>query len=472
MLINSTVNQSVSLESDGGGSKLYVFGITLVATLGGLLFGYDTAVISGAIGYLKDYFHLDPAAEGFAAASILLGCVFGAVLAGKLSSSLGRKKSLLLAAVLFLIASVGTSLPTEYWQLIVARLIGGIGVGIASMISPMYIAEMAPANIRGKLVSFNQFAIVSGILLSFFVNYMINRPDDPAWCIETGWRIMFLAMAIPSALFFVFMLLVPESPRFLMMKKQEESAFKVLKKVNGEKNAKIIQDSIRDSLEAESKDLHGSIFVKGMLLAVVVGCLLSIFQQITGINTILYYAPEIFKNMGSSSDSAFLQTVIVGIVNVVFTIVAIVSVDKFGRKPLLIIGSFGMAIGMMSLGTFAYTQNLGMGALLSIIFYMASFALSWGPVTWVMISEIFPNSVRSLAMSIAVAAQWIFNFIVSQTFPMMLKDEGLVETFHGGFPFWLYGIMAIISVFVVWRMVPETKGKSLEDMEHMWLNRK
>lgn len=460
----------MSTNTNPNGNKLYAMGITMVATLGGLLFGYDTAVISGAIGYLNEYFQLDAAGEGFAAASILLGCVAGAIVAGSMSSSLGRKRSLIVAALLFIVASVGTALPTQYWQLILARFVGGIGVGIASMISPMYIAEISPANIRGRLVSFNQFAIVFGILLSFFINYLINDPEDIQWCVERGWRIMFLAMAVPSTLFFLLLFLVPESPRWLVMRNRADEAKKVLFKVNGENIGQKIFNDIKTSLENEKRELHGSIFVKGIFGAVVIGCLLSIFQQITGINTILYYAPEIFKNMGSSSDSAFLQTVLVGVVNVLFTIIAILSVDKFGRKPLLLLGSLGMGIGMLGLGTFAFNGNLGLGALVFIMVYIAAFAMSWGPVTWVMVSEIFPNSVRSLAMSIAVAAQWVFNFVVSQTFPMMLRNDTLIEKFNGGFPFFIYGGFAIIAIFFVWLKVPETKGKSLEEMERVWVH--
>lgn len=446
-------------------------GPIMVATLGGLLFGYDTAVISGALGYLNTFFGLDPASEGFAAASILIGCTAGAAIASRLSTALGRKRSLITASLLFLIASVLTAIPQQYWQLIVARFIGGVGVGIASMVSPMYIAEISPAKIRGKLVSFNQFAIVFGILLSFFVNYMLNRPNDLQWCVNTGWRLMFLMMAIPSALFFVFCFFIPESPRWLVINNKETAAYATLERINGTNAAKAILEEIKTALVEEARQLGGNIFARGIFMAVIVGILLSVFQQVTGINTILYFAPEIFKKLGSDNDTSFLQSVIVGVVNVLFTIIAILTVDKSGRKPLLVIGALGMAVGMIGLGMFAYNQNLGMGALVFIMIYIAAFAMSWGPVTWVMISEIFPNSVRSKAMGVAVAAQWISNFFVSQTFPMMLRNPTLEKSFHGGFPFFIYGLMGIVAVFFVWRMVPETKGKTLEEMEQLWIKK-
>lgn len=438
--------------------------ITLVATLGGLLFGYDTAVISGAIGNLKQHFDLSDAAMGWAASSALVGCIFGAVLAAFLSSSLGRKKSLLLAAILFLISAVGTAFPANFNQFILFRIIGGVGVGLASMLSPMYIAEIAPAEKRGQLVSYNQFAIIFGMLLVYFVNYFIALQGNSSWNINTGWRWMFLSEAIPASFFLLLLFLVPASPRWLIMKGRNEEAQQVLLQMNSEEASQQILANIQDSLQ-QKKGTWKDLMKPGLSKLLVIGVFLSVFQQVTGINVFLYYAPEIFKSFGSESNSALLQTILVGAVNLIFTVVAIFTVDKIGRKPLQIIGALGMALCIGMIGFGAYAQNIGSWLLIFVLGYIASFALSWGPVTWVLLSEIFPNKVRSLALSVAVAAQWISNFVVSQTFPMMDGNAYLKNTFHGAFPFWIYGIMGILAALFVYRFVPETKGKSLEELE-------
>jgi SP family xylose:H+ symportor-like MFS transporter len=438
--------------------------ITLVATLGGLLFGYDTAVISGAIGNLKQHFALSDAAMGWAASSALVGCIMGAVLAAFLSSSLGRKKSLVLAAILFLISAIGTAFPASFNQFILFRIIGGLGVGLASMLSPMYIAEIAPADKRGQLVSYNQFAIVFGMLLVYFVNYFIALQGNATWNITTGWRWMFLSEAIPASLFLLMLFFVPSSPRWLMMKGRKAEARQVLLQMNSADTTQQIIANIQDSFQ-QKKGAWRDLLKPGMSKLLIIGIFLSVFQQVTGINVFLYYAPEIFKSFGSGSNSALLQTILVGAVNLVFTIVAIFTVDKIGRKPLQIIGALGMAVCIGTIGFGAYTQNVGAWLLVFVLGYIASFALSWGPVTWVLLSEIFPNKVRSLALSVAVAAQWISNFVVSQTFPMMDGNAYLKNTFHGAFPFWLYGIMGILAALFVYRFVPETKGKSLEELE-------
>ena len=438
--------------------------ITIIATLGGLLFGYDTAVISGAIGNLSQHFKLDAAATGWAASSALVGCIVGALFASPASSSLGRKYSLVIAAILFLVSSVGTAIPTTFTEFVLYRILGGMGVGLASMLSPMYIAEIAPAEKRGQLVSYNQFAIIFGMLLVYFVNYFIALQGDAQWNIETGWRWMFLSGAIPSFLFLVLLFLVPESPRWLVSKQKEDKALEILRTLNTEAEAQRIFENIKNSLNQKKgswQDLGG----KGIPKILIMGILISFFQQATGINVFLYYAPEIFKSFGSGTDTALLQTVLVGAVNLVFTIVAIFTVDKWGRKPLLVVGGIGMTVSIIVIGCGAYFQNVGLWLLVFVLGYIASFALSWGPVTWVMLSEIFPNKVRGMALSIAVGAQWIANFIVSQTFPMMLDNPYLKDQFHGAFPFWIYGSMGILSVLFVYWAVPETKGQSLEELE-------
>jgi SP family xylose:H+ symportor-like MFS transporter len=458
------------------GSKIYIFGITLVATLGGLLFGYDTAVISGAVDSLKTVFHLNEATfgnmatfyHGATVSSALIGCIIGSAVSGIFAEKMGRKNSLLFAAVMFFLSALGASYPEFFFfqkgdgsvPVLIAfnlyRVIGGIGVGLASAISPMYIAEIAPAEIRGKLVSWNQFAIIFGMLIVYFVNYFITKGEPQQWIDAEGWRYMFASNAVPAALFGVLLFFVPETPRHLALVGQEEKALYVLGKINGSNKAKEILQDIKDSAYEKVE----KVLAYGWKV-LIIGILLSIFQQAVGINVVLYYAPTIFKGLGFGNDAAMYQTVIMGFINIIFTLVAIFTVDKFGRKPLLIIGSAGMAIGMFAIGLLAYSHIIGVSTLIFIVIYSASFMMSWGPITWVLISEIFPNTIRGKAIAIAVAAQWISNFIVSATFPSL-------EAFSITFTYVLYGVMSVMSALFVWKMVPETKGKTLENMTKLW----
>jgi len=458
------------------GSKLYIFGITLVATLGGLLFGYDTAVISGAVDSLKTVFHLNEATYGSLAtfyhgatvSSALIGCILGSAISGVFAEKLGRKNSLLLAAIMFFVSACGAAYPEFFFftkgegsvQVLIAfniyRIVGGIGVGLASAICPMYIAEIAPAEIRGKLVSWNQFAIIFGMLIVYFVNYFITKGEPQTWIDATGWRYMFASNAVPAAVFGILLFFVPETPRHLALIGQEQKALHILGKINGSNKAKEILQDIKDS----AQETVERVLAYGWKV-LIIGILLSVFQQAVGINVVLYYAPTIFKGLGFGNDAAMYQTVIMGFINIIFTLVAIFTVDKFGRKPLLIIGSVGMAIGMFAIGLLAHLQIIGVSTLVFIVIYSASFMMSWGPICWVLISEIFPNTIRGKAIAIAVAAQWISNFIVSATFPSL-------EAFSITFTYVLYGVMSVLSALFVWKMVPETKGKTLEDMNHLW----
>ncbi len=465
------------------GSLVYVSLLTLVATLGGLLFGYDTAVVSGTVSSLDSFF-VDPfglaeaAANsrlGFIVSSALIGCIIGGMSGGIISLKFGRKKGLIIAASLFLISAIGSAMPelfirpvgeadhTFIYIFVVYRIIGGVGVGLASMLSPMYIAEIAPANIRGKLVSWNQFAIIFGMLVVYFVNYFIARHGDDSWLNSIGWRWMFASETIPAALFLVLLMFVPETPRYLVLRSQPEKALRILQKVNGSETGLKILEEIKSTVNTKS----GKIFSFGVLV-IVIGVALSAFQQFVGINVVLYYAPEIFKNMGSNTDTALLQTIIVGAINLTFTVLAILTVDKFGRKPLQITGALGMAFFMFALGLTFFFQKMGIAALIFMLGYVASFAMSWGPVTWVLLSEIFPNQIRGRAMAIAVAAQWISNYLVSWTFPMMDKSSFLNGLFHHGFSYWIYGVMGLLAALFMWKIVPETKNKTLEEMEHLW----
>lgn len=453
-------------------NTFYVVGITLVATLGGLLFGYDTAVISGAEksiqAYLITSLGLGSLAHGATISSALIGCIIGGMLSGIVSLKLGRKMSLMLAAVLFFVAAIGSAYPEMIffkrgeptmgllYMFNFYRIIGGIGVGLASAVCPMYIGEIAPADIRGRLVSINQFAIIFGMLVVYFVNYFIAHGQTIEWINETGWRYMFLSAAIPSAIFGILLFFVPETPRYLALTNRDGKALEILTKINGVQQAKLILKDIKTSVDAASENL----FAYGRLV-IVIGILLSVFQQFVGINVALYYAPRIFESMGAAKDSSMLQTVVMGLVNVIFTVIAIMTVDKYGRKPLLMIGSIGMAIGMFAIGGLAFMKVIGISTLVFIIIYTASFMMSWGPICWVLISEIFPNKIRGRAIAIAVAAQWAANYFISSTYPAMME-------LSGGMTYSFYGIMSVLSFIFVWKMVPETKGKTLEEMEKLW----
>lgn len=486
-------------QNNQQGNRLYLFSIVLVAIIGGLLFGYDTAVISGAEKGLQAFFmgadfEYTDTIHGLTSSSALIGCIIGSALSGLLAGSLGRKRSLFVAGILFFLSALGSYNPEflfftpgkPSFDLLIAfnlyRILGGIGVGLASAICPMYIAEIAPSNIRGTLVSWNQFAIIFGQLVVYFVNFLIlgshvnpvidlvegvNRimnPEAAAWTIETGWRLMFVSEAVPAGLFALLVLLVPETPRYLAMTGRDSQALDVLSRINGESQARTILADIKATAHEKTERL----FTYGWLV-IFVGIMLSVFQQAVGINAVLYFAPRIFDTMGMGNP--MVQTVFMGIVNILFTLLAVFTVEKWGRKPLLIYGSIGMAVG--AFGVALSNAVTGLPALLpvvSIMVYSASFMFSWGPICWVLIAEIFPNTIRGGAVAIAVAFQWIFNFIVSSTFlpmyNMRLGDMG--ENFGHMFAYGLYGVICIAAALFVWRLVPETKGKTLEDMSKLW----
>jgi len=448
----------------------YVLLITCIAALGGLLFGYDTAVIAGAIGFLQTHFNLDPIMKGWAAACALLGCIIGVSFAGVFSDKVGRKMTLWLAGMLFLISAVGTAVPKDFIVFVLFRILGGVGVGIASMASPMYIAEITPAAIRGRMVSVNQFAIVSGMLIIYFVNYFISLQGDESWNITEGWRWMFASGAIPSALFILLLFFVPESPRWLVEAGQKGNARNILTRIGGDSFAGTELASIEETL-CEEPGALSQLFRPGLRRTIVIGITLAVLQQVTGINVFLYYAPEIFKKFGSGSNAALIQTIVVGAVNLSFTIIAIRSVDRWGRRPLMIVGSLGMFVALIAMGLAAQFQAFSIWVLLFILTYIACFALSVGPVTWVILSEIFPTKIRGRALSIATFCLWSANFIVSQTFPMMDENEWLVTNFNHGFPFYIYAVFCVILLWVMWKIVPETKGRSLEEIERSWRNK-
>lgn len=474
--------------------------ITLVATLGGLLFGYDTAVISGAEKGLQAFFMGAPdfvytdTWHGITSSSALIGCIIGSALSGICASNLGRKKSLFLAGILFFLSALGSYYPEflffgygePSYSLLIAfnfyRVLGGVGVGLASAICPMYIAEIAPSSIRGKLVSWNQFAIIFGQLVVYFVNFLILgdninpvikavegvnqilNPGEATWAIETGWRLMFVSEAVPAGLFTLLVLLVPETPRYLALCGRDDKALSVLSRINGESQARSILADIKATAHEKTEPL----FTYGWMV-IFIGIMLSVFQQAVGINAVLYFAPRIFESMGMGNP--MMQTVIMGIVNILFTLLAVFTVERWGRKPLLISGSIGMAVG--ALGVALCNVVTGLPALVSVVcimLYSASFMFSWGPICWVLISEIFPNTIRGAAVALAVAFQWIFNFIVSSTFvPMYNIQMGAMgDKFGHMFAYALYGIICVVAAIFVWKLVPETKGKTLEEMNTLF----
>ena len=450
------------------GSKAYLFSIVLVAVIGGLLFGYDTAVISGAERGLQAFFkgaadfNYTDGWHGFTTSSALIGCIIGAFLSGWMASRLGRKKSLFVAGILFFEKGVPTRGLLVAFNLY--RILGGIGVGLASALCPMYIAEVSPAGKRGKLVSWNQFAIIFGQLVVYFVNFLIIRSHagDPAvvtWTNSIGWRLMFVSECVPAALFALLILLVPETPRYLVMSGEPAKALDVLTRINGEAKAQEILLEIKNTVVEKQEKL----FSYGWMV-IFIGCMLSVFQQIIGINAVLYFAPRIFESMGVSNNMLF--TVIMGVINITFTLVAVFTVEKLGRKPLLITGSLGMALGALGVALSNVMTLPALVPVLSIMVYSACFMFSWGPICWVYISELFPNTIRSQATAVAVAFQWIFNFIVSSTFVPMynMKLGAMGDSFGHFFAYALYGIICLVAALFVWKLVPETKGKTLEAM--------
>ncbi len=496
-IIYNTMNQTET------GSKSYLFSIVLVAVLGGLLFGYDTAVISGAEKGLQAFFigasdfAYTDFMHGFTSSSALIGCIIGSALSGLFASNLGRKKSLVAAGIFFFLSALGSYYPEFLFferghadfNLLIAfnlyRVLGGIGVGLASAICPMYIAEVAPSNIRGTLVSWNQFAIIFGQLVVYFVNFMILGdhtnpliektaegiyavlPTSDAWTIATGWRYMFVSEAVPAGLFTLLVCFVPETPRYLALSGRNDSALAVLSRINGAAKAKTILAEIKATADEKTERL----FTYGVMV-IFVGIMLSVFQQAVGINAVLYFAPRIFESMNMGNP--MVQTVIMGIVNISFTLVAVFTVEKLGRKPLLISGSIGMAVGAFGVALSNLCDLPAIVAVLSIMVYSASFMFSWGPICWVLIAEIFPNTIRGAAVAIAVAFQWIFNFIVSSTFVPMynMSAGGMGDKFGHMFAYALYGIICVVAALFVWKLVPETKGKTLEDMSNLWKKKK
>ncbi len=444
----------MSIKIDTDKNQLLIF--STAAALGGLLFGFDTGVISGAIHFIKIEFNLNAYQEGFAVSNLMVACVIGALLAGPIADWTGRKKVLILCAVLFTVSAILSALPRSFTELVIARFIGGMGVGMASVVSPMYIAEISPAKIRGRLVALNQLAIVVGILLSYLSNWLL---------VDTGinnWRYMLVAEILPAITFLVGLFFIPESPRWLTKEGLEKEALDVLNVVAGAANADHELQEVKKSL-AEKRTSLKELLHPSLRRVLIVGILFSLFAHITGIDTIIYYGPIIFLESGFKTDSALLASVMIGITNLIFTFVGMAMVDKAGRKFLLLVGLAGMGISMMLVGFCMQSDMISAKwTLLWIMTYIASFAMSIGVVIWVYLSEIYPTRVRGQALSVATMVLWLGNVILTQLFPVMM------ERFGGG-TFYIFSFICLLAFIFTWTMVKETKGVSLEEIEEMWV---
>jgi len=443
-------------------NKKYILKITAIGALGGFLFGYDTAVISGAIGFMETKFSLTPTLKGWAVSSAILGCIVGASIAGYIADKIGRKKALIITALLFALSAIGCFLAPNFSFLVIARIIGGLGVGAASLLSPLYISEIAPAERRGSLVSLYQLAIVLGIIIVYFCNYLIAQVGNEQWNIAFGWRYMLGSETLPALLFLVALFFVPESPRWLSFKGENTKALDILEKINSKEKAQNIHQEIKNALK-EEKGKFSELFQSGYRTAIVIGLVLALFSQITGINAIMYYAPEILKTAGFGVNSALMQTVIIGVINFIFTFVAIKYIDKAGRKKLLLWGIAGMIICLFIIGLlYQFNATSGPWLLIFILGFVACFASSLGPIPWVMISEIFPTKTRGIAMSLCVMVLWVGVMLISQFTPVLLDELG------SSYTFWLFMINAIILWGFTFKRIPETKGKTLEEIEMEW----
>jgi SP family arabinose:H+ symporter-like MFS transporter len=447
-----------ALMTNNNMNKNFVIRVSAVAALGGLLFGFDTAIISGAIPYISSYFSLSEYMLGWAVSSILIGCAVGAMVSGKLADLYGRRFVLIYCAILFAVSGIGAGVSGELYEFILFRLIGGLGVGAAAMVSPMYIAEIAPAAWRGRLVAFYQLAIVIGILLAYFSNYMFNSMGADSW------RWMFASQAAPSFLFLFLLMLVPETPRWLIRKGRHKEAVTIITRISGSREAKLEMAEIEKSFAQGKQASLNILFNKKYLPVLWIGIGIAVFQQVTGINSILYYAPVIFKETGLSSASSLLQTIGIGTVNVISTFIAIGLVDKVGRKKFFLIGSVLMGISLVAVGfCFEYHYFDHYIVLIFMLLYVASFGCTLGAVTWVYLSEIFPNAVRGLALSIATLSLWLADFVVTYTFPVMTKHLGTAPTL-----FCYAALCAVAFIYMLFN-VKETKGRSLEEIETLFM---
>ena len=438
-----------------GFNQNYVYLISGIAALGGVLFGFDLVIISGTVSFFKNVFQLNEFQTGWAVGCINLGAAIGALIGGKLSDSLGRKKLLMLCAVLFALTGVGTGWATTFPMFIFFRMLSGVAVGAAALVCPMYVAEISPATMRGRMVSFYQLSIVIGILLAYLSNYLLLESG------ENNWRWMFSSQSVPSLLFFFGLFFVAESPRWLIGKKRGEEAHDILERIGGSEYAHTESQQIEGSFASKSTERVGDLFKKNVWHIVFIGIMIAVFSQAVGQNSLFSYAPELFKKAGMGQDTAFLQSIIIGVINFIFTFIAIGSIDKIGRKKLLQYGAFLLFLDALALSAAFYWQLSGVWVLIFVLAFIAIYAATLGPVTWVALSEIFPNRIRGSALALATLALWVANFFTTFLFPIMNEHFGLSTTFL------IHGSICLIYFFFVSAKVPETKGKSLEEIEKL-----
>ncbi len=445
----------------------YILRICGIAALGGILFGYDTAVISGAIEALKTYFDLSPAETGWAVSNVVIGCVVGAFGAGPLAGRYGRKKALVVAAFLFTVSAVGAALAITFTWFVIYRIIGGLAVGLAATVSPMYMSEVSPKDMRGRALSMQQFAIVFGQIVIFYVNFKIASYASEAWLVEMGWRWMIGSEVIPCLLFTALVFVIPESPRWSVMVGRDDQALAMLTRVSNAEHAKSVLREIKESLRQDEQHRkqklnYGDVRVRFILF---VGCMIAMLQQVTGVNVMMYYAPVVLKTVTENAQEALFQTIWIGVLQLVGSVIGAMLMDRIGRIPLMRWGTLGTIVGLLITSYALYTQATGYFALFGMLFFMVFYAMSWGVGAWVLVSEIFPNRMRSQGMSIAVGCMWLANFVVAQSFPMINDQPYLFSTFHGAFPMWVFAACCLFSYWFIARFIPETKGVSLERME-------
>ena len=442
-------------------NQKFIYFICIVSALGGLLFGYDWVVIGGAKIFYEQFFFItdDPNMQGLAMSIALAGCLLGALTTGTLADGYGRKPLLIIAAFIFLISAYGTGAYDDFIVFLIARFIGGIAIGIASGLSPMYIAEISPAEIRGKLVSLNQLAIVVGILAAQIVNWALAS-DNLQWNIEMGWRWMFWAEAFPALIFLVLAIIIPESPRWLAMNGKVEKARGIFNRIGGEAYAEQELKSIADMPVQKEEGGLSVLFSKPYRLVLMIGIIVAVFQQWCGTNVIFNYAQEIFQGAGYDVDNTFINIVVTGIANLIFTFVAIYTVDRLGRRALMLIGAGGLAAIYLTLGACYYFQVSGIFMVALVVLAIACYAMSLGPVTWVLLSEIFPGKVRGIAVATSTFALWMGSFTLTYSFPFLNQGLGTYGTF------WIYTAICALGFVYFYRVLPETKGKSLEELEN------
>lgn len=455
-------------------SSFFLVSITIIATMGGLLFGFDMAVISGVLPFVKQQFALSSVSEGWFVSSALVGCIAGVSVSGELSDRLGRKKMLMVAAILFFISAIGTALAPNYTLLVIARMLGGSGVGVASIVAPLYISEIAPAKIRGRLVTFYQLAITAGILIAYLTNSgLLSLSLSPTGAVAGGffdyifikevWRSMLGLGVIPSLLFFIGLCFVPESPRWLIQKGNETEGIAILTKIGDQKTAAKEVAAIKNTVNKEV-GTYKELFSPALRKPLLIGLLLPLFSQFSGINAVIYYGPRILSDAGINISNALLSQIIFGIANFLFTIIAIWKVDKMGRRPLYIVGSIGATLSLLFTGFCFYsgaTNNIAL--VISIILFLACFAFSIGPLKFVIAGEIFPTRIRGRALALSIMTMWVADTIVGQLTPILLGSVG------PAFTFWFFSFCCLLSFGIVYKMVPETKGKSLEEVQEIWM---